>query len=117
MGMKAMDEAVLDGRMLHSRAALHEALAHRLALPEHYGANLDALYDCLTQPHAPPLRLRVLHPEALHAQLGGYAGALERMLRDAAAQNDSFVLLWPQTQPHETPAEAGQKGENGHGDL
>jgi len=33
--------------------ALHDYLASMLGLPEYYGRNLDALYDCLTSITAP----------------------------------------------------------------
>lgn len=38
---------VLDGMKLDSHAALHAELKEKLALPEWYGSNLDALNDCL----------------------------------------------------------------------
>ena len=43
-----MMEFVLDGSAVSSREDLHEALARGLALPDWYGGNLDALFDCLT---------------------------------------------------------------------
>lgn len=41
-------EAVIDCAGLHSRRELHSALARALSFPAHYGNNLDALYDCLS---------------------------------------------------------------------
>ena len=38
---------VLDGKKMDSRAGLHAELREKLSLPEWYGANLDALNDCL----------------------------------------------------------------------
>ena len=38
---------VLDGRNMTDRAALHAELKQKLALPDYYGGNLDALNDCL----------------------------------------------------------------------
>ena len=31
------------------KESLHAALQHSLSFPNYYGANLDALYDCLTE--------------------------------------------------------------------
>jgi ribonuclease inhibitor len=39
----------LDGAFMTTRDALHDHLAQQLQLPEHYGRNLDALYDLLTE--------------------------------------------------------------------
>lgn len=39
--------AHLDGRSIDSAARLHDALASELGFPSWYGANLDALADCL----------------------------------------------------------------------
>ena len=38
---------VLDGSRMTDRAAAHAELREKLALPEYYGGNLDALNDCL----------------------------------------------------------------------
>ena len=38
----------LDGREVCSRTALHALLKRGLNLPDYYGENLDALWDCLT---------------------------------------------------------------------
>ena len=43
-----MRTITLDLERMTSVPALHKYLRSALALPAHYGANLDALYDCLT---------------------------------------------------------------------
>ena len=43
-----MIDVLLDGEQIRDREQLHSVLAERLDLPAWYGANLDALYDCLT---------------------------------------------------------------------
>lgn len=40
---------ILDAAMLRERLPAHEYLKEALALPDYYGKNLDALYDCLTE--------------------------------------------------------------------
>ena len=40
---------VLDGKRMTDRAALHAELKRKLALPDYYGNNLDALNDCLSE--------------------------------------------------------------------
>lgn len=39
----------LDAAMLRERLPAHDYLKEALALPDYYGRNLDALYDCLTE--------------------------------------------------------------------
>jgi RNAse (barnase) inhibitor barstar len=43
----------IDCTNLESAKALHRRIADCLSLPEWYGHNLDALYDCLTEIGAP----------------------------------------------------------------
>ena len=44
-----MRTITLDVERMTSVPALHKYLRSALALPVYYGANLDALYDCLTE--------------------------------------------------------------------
>ena len=50
----------IDGRQYASAKALHLALKMLLDLPEHYGCNADALYDCLSERKV-PVNLVVMH--------------------------------------------------------
>ncbi len=43
-----MKQVILDGSILADAAKVHDYLKEMLELPEYYGKNLDALYDCLT---------------------------------------------------------------------
>ena len=78
--------AVLDGDAISTREELHAALARELALPDWYGGNLDALYDCLTDLGEETV-LRVVHREVLEEKLGPTARGLWRVLKDAEAEN------------------------------
>ena len=40
---------IINCENLHDRKQAHEYLAQMLNFPEHYGKNLDALFDCLTE--------------------------------------------------------------------
>ena len=86
-----MMEFVLDGSAVSSRGDLHEALARGLALPDWYGGNLDALFDCLTD--LEETTFRITGTEALEAALGPYAERFFRVLRDAAAENPRLHLV------------------------
>ena len=80
----------LDGREAVSRAALHELLARGLNLPAHYGRNLDALYDALTE--LPPCTLVLEHTDCLYGALGPYAEKLLGVFRDAARENPNIQI-------------------------
>ena len=44
-----MKIVVIDGRKMTDRETAHTYLKRKLALPDYYGRNLDALYDCLCE--------------------------------------------------------------------
>lgn len=69
--------------MLRDRAALHDALAEQFRFPAHYGRNLDALYDMLTERPAEACRVEIENPEAMERHLGGYYRVFLSVLDDA----------------------------------
>ena len=83
--------ALIDGAAIETREQLHDELAEQLALPEYYGRNLDALFDCLTDLRE-DTELRLAHPEELFAHLGVYADVLQAVLRDACAENPHLLF-------------------------
>lgn len=87
-----MAEIVLDGLDLQSLEEVHDRFARALDLPEWYGRNLDALFDCLTD-LGEPATVRLLHQEALEDRLGPRGRALVRLLRRAAEENPRVTLL------------------------
>lgn len=87
-----METIVIDGAGLASRAAVHDYLFARLGLPDYYGRNLDALYDCLTE-RPGPIRLLVRGLPDLEAALGGYAAALWETLEAAARENPGLEVV------------------------
>ena len=52
----------IDADRYPSAKALHLALKMMLDLPEHYGCNADALYDCLSERVGKPVNLTILSP-------------------------------------------------------
>ena len=81
----------LDIEKMRSLPMLHKYLHTALALPEYYGANLDALYDCLTE-IAEPTELVVPQKVADEAYLGRYGQQFLQVLQDAAAANDALTI-------------------------
>lgn len=81
---------LLDGRRFLNRQAAHDVLSTALALPAHYGRNLDALYDCLTD--ACRRYVVLYYQDALVKNLGEYGEALLQVLKDANAYGGTFHI-------------------------
>ena len=81
----------LDIEKMRSLPMLHKYLHTALALPEYYGANLDALYDCLTE-IAEPTELVVPKKVADEADLGWYGQQFLQLLEDAGAANEALKI-------------------------
>ncbi len=86
-----MTEVRLDGAMIRDSSQLHRWLAGELGFPSWYGANLDALYDCLTDIRE-ETRLVILHSERLEEELGAYRERFFQVLRRAEKENPRFRL-------------------------
>ncbi len=66
----------IDADRYASARELHLALKMMLDLPEHYGCNADALYDCLSERVGKPVNLVILTPGE-----GETADALRKVVR------------------------------------
>ena len=86
-----MKKIVLELEKMRSLPMLHKYLHTALALPEYYGANLDALHDCLTE-IAEPTELVVPQQVAAEAYLVWYGEQFLQVLQDAAAANDALTI-------------------------
>ena len=86
-----MQVQFLYSSQISSREQLHHLLAKQLAFPDHYGNNLDALYDCLSS-RSTPLELIVMESDLLRKKLPNYGESFLRVLKDASAENRSFQL-------------------------
>ena len=73
---------ILDASRLSDRQAAHAYLREQLNLPNYYGNNLDALYDCLTDLSVPT----TIHVENWPEE--DYMQRALAVLRDAAEENE-----------------------------
>ena len=85
-----MEVIRLDGTGLCRREEAMALLGQALALPEWWGRNLDALYDCLTGELGRPVRLELSGQAAMEAT--DFGRRLRRVLEDAAAGSSCFEL-------------------------
>lgn len=84
-----MKTITLNLNKMTSIPGMHKYLQKALSLPDYYGKNLDALYDCLsTYPEA----ITVEVPQAIgdSKYLGDYGKQLLLVFQDAAADNEKL---------------------------
>ena len=94
---------LLNGAEIESRRALHLYLQEALCLPDYYGRNLDALYDCLTDLRE-PTEITVQSVAQLKERLGFYANSLLIVLRRAAQENEALTLtVEPEAEAGDAP--------------
>lgn len=87
-----MDMIILDGAMMTDKKEAHGYLADMLRLPAYYGANLDALADCLSELNEQTCII-LKNKDKLKENLGDYADMLLSMLHELSEEPYSFVLL------------------------
>lgn len=75
---------VLDFKDIKNKEELHKYLKEVLELPDYYGNNLDALYDCMAEKERKNLII-VYHYEELKKELGEYAEILIQVFVDIGA--------------------------------
>ena len=84
-----MKEVSLDCRGFVPRSELHKAFAGALSFPDHYGNNLDALHDCLTEISG---KVRLLNWESAETRLGTYGAKAKKVIAAAALHNTDLDL-------------------------
>lgn len=89
---------ILDGNLILDREMLHDVLAEELHLPERYGRNLDALYDCLTDVREETM-ITLRNRDALEEHLGSYGHRLMRLLEDVTLDNPNVWLATSEDAP------------------
>lgn len=73
--------------------SLHTTLRESLDFPDYYGANLDALWDCLTDFVDEEITLEWVNFAASRVSLGEYAEKVLAVLQDAEKEVDGFSLV------------------------
>lgn len=88
-----MRNVVVEGSAIESQEQLHDFLQEALELPDYYGRNLDALWDCLAGHVELPLTVTWLDYEASEKRLGEYGRQLMELFQEAAEEIDGFSLV------------------------
>lgn len=80
-----MERIVLDGKCMASRKQAHAHIAEKLSFPEYYGANLDALWDCLGD--MPECEILLINTSDMLLALGEYGKRLLNTFIEAALEH------------------------------
>ena len=86
-----MKVVLLDGNRIKNAQDMHAAYAEALELPEYYGANLDALFDVLTET-TEEIGVILVNNEKLAEALGHRWTALLRLLVDVKRLRRGFKV-------------------------
>jgi ribonuclease inhibitor len=80
------------GTEMTTRQALHTHIKQRLALPEYYGENLDALWDCLRADVERPILIQWVDFSICQRALGEYADQTLATFQEAQEEAPGFAV-------------------------
>lgn len=83
---------ILDGSRLTSKQTAHEYIQELLSFPPHYGKNLDALDDCLSE-LSREVGVIMTNLDAARSMLGGYADGILEDLEDVLGAKGRFMKI------------------------
>ena len=78
-----MKIVILDSKKMLEKEKMHEYFAKKFDLPEYYGRNLDALFDCLCEINEPML-IKLKNESALDVAT---KESLTQLFRDVCSEN------------------------------
>ena len=92
-----MNRVELNTYKLLERETAHPYLKEMLGFPPYYGANLDALHDCLTQLGPTEVIFADYYAAAeTEREKGGFLFRLMRVFNDSAEENPDLTLIIPE---------------------
>lgn len=79
-----MKSVILDAKKMLEKGEMHEYFAKKFDLPEYYGRNLDALFDCLCEINEPTL-IKLKNENVLD---GATKESLTQLFSDVCNENE-----------------------------
>ena len=83
---------MLDAQYLLEKETAHEYLQKKLVLPDYYGKNLDALYDCLTELADVEIYIDTSFVDESQKENSTYFHKMMRVFQAAARENEDLKL-------------------------
>lgn len=80
-------KVILDARLMNERIETHMYLKRHLQLPEYYGNNLDALYDCLSEFNRTIIKIKNCN------LAGDYFDKIYCVMLEAEKTNDELTII------------------------
>jgi ribonuclease inhibitor len=82
----------LDGNKIGSLADFHDRISILVKLPEHFGHNLDALWDVLATDVEGPFEIEWTHADISRKLMGKDFDRVVELLRELEKDRDDFQL-------------------------
>lgn len=86
-----MVEIRLKGERMTDKVATHNYLKKKLSLPEYYGNNLDALWDCLSTNFS-PRKIKIYNSDKIIENLGFYGKSIIKLFDEISRENDAVEI-------------------------
>ncbi len=89
-----MREITLDFSGIRSKQELHDLLIRQFRLPDYYGRNLDALWDCLLGSFAEDTTIVIRNLQALPEPLQPLAASLRALFLDLDSEEAHVRVIF-----------------------
>jgi len=83
---------LLSGKTVRSLDVFYDEIARQLDFPEHFGRNLDALWDVLSADMEGPLEVVWKHSDSSRLDMGGDFDRVLAVLKDVKKARKDFRL-------------------------
>ena len=83
---------LLSGETVRSLEAFYDEIARQLAFPEHFGRNLDALWDVLSADVEGPIEVLWKNPDSSRLAMGRDFDRILAVLKDVEKERKDFRL-------------------------
>ena len=80
---------MLNSKNMTTKDQSHKYIKQKLKLVDHYGENLDALWDELST-YDKPIKITIVNAEKLLVKLGDYGEDLIKVFQDAEEENNNI---------------------------
>lgn len=88
-----MKQIILNGEAFSDKEFAHQLLKEAFELPDYYGSNLDALWDCLSTDFSNKMVI-IRNPQLLEEKLGQYGRSLLQVFKDLKSENPHFHVVY-----------------------